>query len=141
VNVVSYITLVMSIGLLVDFLMHTLLAFYESPGATKEDKVRHALRTMGSSVFIGALSTLLGVVPLAFSSSEIFRTVFVSFVALVTIGAGHGLIFLPVILSYFGPLEELKPHTLPLNDGTKRVEGDANSDIGDTTRENPVMVP
>ena len=128
VNVVSYITLVMSIGLLVDFLMHTLLAYYEAPGDTRADKVRHSLKTMGSSVFIGAVSTLLGVVALAFSSSEIFRTVFVSFIALVTIGAAHGLIFLPVLLSYCGPLDNFKGHTTMMEASSDEAPKEVSSE-------------
>jgi predicted RND superfamily exporter protein len=56
VNPVSYITLVMSVGLLVDFLLHTLLRFYECQGNRRE-KVVEMLRTMGSSVLIGGITT------------------------------------------------------------------------------------
>ena len=56
---------------------------------------------------IGAISTLLGTLPLAWSSSEILVTVFTTFVGLVTLGAGHGLILLPVILSLVGTEESV----------------------------------
>mmetsp|Transcript_748 Transcript_748/g.1767 ORF Transcript_748/g.1767 Transcript_748/m.1767 type:complete len:150 (-) Transcript_748:159-608(-) len=102
---VCAILAVMSIGLLVDFLMHVLLRYYESPMEGREAKVKDTLRTMGSSILVGAISTFLGVIPLAFSSSEIFNTIFVTFIGLVTLGAGHGLILLPVLLSIFGPNE------------------------------------
>jgi Niemann-Pick C1 protein len=103
VNAVSYVSLIMSIGLLVDFLMHILLRFYESRGENRKAKVKDTLQTMGSSILVGAISTFLGVIPLAFSSSEIFNTIFVTFIGLVTLGAGHGLILFPVILSLIGP--------------------------------------
>jgi len=61
------------------------------------------LTTMGNSVLIGGISTFLGTLPLAFSASEIFTTIFVTFMGLVTLGCGHGLILLPVILSTIGP--------------------------------------
>ena len=102
-NAVSYIAMVMSIGLLVDFLMHILLRFYESPGKTRHAKVKDTLKTMGSSILIGGISTFLGAMPLALSTSEIFSTIFVTFIGLVTLGAGHGLILLPVLLSMLGP--------------------------------------
>lgn len=64
---------------------------------------------MGAAVLSGGLSTLLGVLPLALSTSEVMRTVFVSFLAMVTLGCGHGLMFLPVLLSVVGP--ETTPST------------------------------
>jgi len=103
VNVVTYVCLVISVGLLVDFIMHILIKYYESHGRTREEKVIDILENMGPSILMGGLSTLLGVVPLAFSTNEVNRIVFISFIAMVTFGLGHGLIFLPVVLSLVGP--------------------------------------
>lgn len=58
---------------------------------------------MGSSILLGAITTFLGTIPLVFSTSEFFHTVLISGMALVTIGASHGLILLPVLLSLLGP--------------------------------------
>jgi Niemann-Pick C1 protein len=96
------VLLVMSIGLIVDFIMHVMLRFYECPGNRRE-KTIEMMRTMGSSIFLGGISTFLGTMPLAFSTSTVFRTVFVCFLGLVTISVGHGLIFIPVLLSTVGP--------------------------------------
>lgn len=102
INVITYIILVISIGLLVDFIMHILLRYYESECRTREEKVKDALGTMGSSILVGGMSTFLGVTPLILSSSEIFSTVCIAFLAMVALGVSHGLILLPVLLSYFG---------------------------------------
>jgi Niemann-Pick C1 protein len=107
INPVSYISLVMSIGLLVDYIMHVLLRYYESSGNRKEKTVE-TLKTMGSSILIGGISTFLGILPLAFSSSEIFTTIFLTFLGLVTLGCGHGLVLVPVILSTIGPEDEIR---------------------------------
>lgn len=115
-NVVSYFALVISIGLLVDFLMHVLLRYYESECSTREEKVKDTLRTMGSSILVGGLSTMLGVLPLAFSTSELMRTVFVAFIGMVALGVTHGLCVLPVVLSLCGsetPMKEYKPKPKP----------------------------
>lgn len=92
----------MSIGLIVDFIMHVMLRYYECPG-NRHEKTKEMMRTMGSSIFLGGLSTFLGTMPLAFSTSTAFRTVFVCFLGLVTISVGHGLILMPVLLSTIGP--------------------------------------
>jgi uncharacterized membrane protein YdfJ with MMPL/SSD domain len=82
--------------------MHILLRYYESERPSREEKVKDALGTMGSSILVGGLSTFLGVTPLVFSTSEIFSTVCMAFLAMVSLGVSHGLILLPVILSYVG---------------------------------------
>lgn len=102
INPVSYVSLAMSIGLLVDFVMHILFRFYELPG-TRDEKVVEMLRTMGSSILLGGTTTFLGTIPLMFSSSDVFETVFFTFLGIVTLGMGHGLILVPVLLSLFGP--------------------------------------
>jgi Niemann-Pick C1 protein len=111
INSVTYVGLVMSIGLMVDYIMHITVVYFESCAPTREEKVRDVLMTIGTSVFIGGTTTLLGVVPLAFSTSEVFWNMFVLFLGLVTLGMGHGLILMPVLLSLIGPVSNtnLKP--------------------------------
>lgn len=105
INPVSYVTLVLSIGLMVDFLMHMLLRYYEASG-NRVQKVKETLETMGVSIMIGGISTFLGTLPLAFSTSEIYTTVFIAFLGLVLLGLAHGLILLPVLLSLVGPEDD-----------------------------------
>jgi len=102
INVVSYISAVMALGLLVDFVMHVLFRYYETSG-NREERVREMLQTLGSSVLVGATSTILGTCMLVWSSNIIFITAFYGFVFLVSLGAGHGLIVMPVILMLCGP--------------------------------------
>jgi len=135
INGVSYMTLSLSIGLMVDFIVHVLLRYYEAPGSNRQEKALETIRTMGSSVFMCGISTLLGTVPLAFSTSNIFRTVFIAFVGLVLLGMTHGLILLPVVLSLIGTEETISTNvsttvqdnekqagmltTMSANDGTQ----------------------
>jgi uncharacterized membrane protein YdfJ with MMPL/SSD domain len=97
----------MSIGLMVDYVIHVTLRYVETKGDSRTAKTSETLQTMGASVLIGGISTLVGVLPLAFSSSEIFFTTFIVFFGLVIIGLLHGLILLPVLLSMLGPIESI----------------------------------
>eukprot|EP00977_Amphora_coffeiformis_P018889 scaffold6781_cov204-Amphora_coffeaeformis.AAC.4 len=106
IDPVSYVTSVMSIGLLVDFILHVLLRYYECPG-NRHEKTVGMLKSMGSSILTGGISTFLGTLPLAFSTSVIFQTIFIAFLGLSTLGVGHGLILLPVVLSIIGPEDQV----------------------------------
>merc|ERR1712174_135600 len=135
VDVVVYVSLVMSIGLLVDFVMHTLLRYYESPG-TREEKTVEMLRTMGASISIGAISIFLGAIPLAFSASVLFFTIFVAFLGMVVLGSAHGLILLPVLLSIFGPEDEQEEkETTSKIGGGKKASTTTSSSMNDVHKE------
>ena len=83
--------------------MHISLRYYETTEEGRVAKTKEVLRTMGASVLLGGLSTFLGTMSLVFTSTDIFVTIFVSFIGIVTLGMAHGLVLFPVILSIIGP--------------------------------------
>ncbi|KAM5171859.1 NPC1-like intracellular cholesterol transporter 1 [Mantella aurantiaca] len=104
-NAISLINLVTAIGISVEFVSHLTRSFAMSSKLTKVERAKDATIYMGSAVFAGvAMTNLPGIIVLAFAKAQLIQIFFFRLNLTITLlGLLHGLIFLPVALSYFGP--------------------------------------
>ncbi|XP_069127848.1 patched domain-containing protein 3-like isoform X2 [Argopecten irradians] len=102
IDTVTSIILILAIGLAVDYSAHIGHCFMTFTG-DRNARARGTLVEMGSPVFSGAFSTFLAFILLAVSNSYVFTTFFKVFLLVVIFGVFHGLVYLPVLLSWIGP--------------------------------------
>ncbi|XP_028269116.1 NPC1-like intracellular cholesterol transporter 1 [Parambassis ranga] len=104
-NAVALINLVTAVGISVEFVSHMTRTFALSTKPTRVERAKEATATMGSAVFAGvAMTNLPGILVLAFAKAQLIQIFFFRLNLVITLlGMAHGLIFLPVLLSYFGP--------------------------------------
>ncbi|KAK7120021.1 hypothetical protein R3I94_020140 [Phoxinus phoxinus] len=99
---VSMINLVICIGFSVDFSAHISYAFVSSEKSSVNEKAVDAVTKLGYPIIQGAVSTIAGVVVLAAAESYIFRTFFKIMFLVILFGAVHGIVFIPVFLTFLG---------------------------------------
>ncbi|KAM4745811.1 NPC1-like intracellular cholesterol transporter 1 [Anableps anableps] len=104
-NAVALINLVTAVGISVEFVSHMTRSFALSTKMTRIERAKEATATMGSAVFAGvAMTNLPGILILAFAKAQLIQIFFFRLNLVITLlGMVHGLVFLPVLLSYFGP--------------------------------------
>jgi len=100
---ISMINLIMCIGFSVDFSAHISYHFMSRKDMPVKERVKDSMYALGLPILQGAISTILGVIGLALAPSYIFLTFFKMVLLVIVLGALHGLILLPVLLSFLGP--------------------------------------
>jgi multidrug efflux pump subunit AcrB len=98
-NSLTMISLVMAIGLVVDYLAHIIHYFMiHSNSSDPRARMANALSEVGGAVAVGGLTTFIGVLPLAFASSFVYRVFFKLFLSIVVLGILHGFVIAPVLV-------------------------------------------
>jgi len=101
ISPVSFVCLIMSSGLSIDYCVHIGHAFSHCSGVNPNVRMGEAVKMMGTSVLKGGATTFLGAIPLAFASSSAFVTFFKMMFFTVFFGVIHGLVALPVFLATY----------------------------------------
>lgn len=113
-NALTLVNLSVCAAICVEFQAHVAKAFMKSPSSLprshpmahkeRDERAWSALVDVGGSVLSGITGTkLVGISVLAFTRSELLKLYYAKmWAALILLGAVHGLVLLPVLLTYFG---------------------------------------
>ncbi|PAV58443.1 hypothetical protein WR25_12379 [Diploscapter pachys] len=101
---ISMITIIMSIGFSIEFSAHITHGFVSNPDKLSPmERCIDSMERLAWPVIHGSLSTILGVTVLAFIDSYMVLVFFKTIFLVLTIGASHALIVLPVVLAVTQP--------------------------------------
>lgn len=99
---ISMLNIILCIGFSVDFSAHITYAFVIAPVEDPNLRSASALHNLGMPILQGALSTVIAISVLSTAPVYIFRIFFKTLFLVMVFGAMHGLVVLPVFLSYLG---------------------------------------
>ncbi|CAG0883652.1 unnamed protein product [Darwinula stevensoni] len=103
VEIMTSILMILSVGLAVDYSTHIAHKFMVTYSDSKDARVRITLIEIGPPVFNGGLTTMMAFMFCFWSTNYLFKVSLTVIWLSVIYGLYHGLIYLPVMLSWFGP--------------------------------------
>ncbi|KAJ6226645.1 patched domain-containing protein [Anaeramoeba flamelloides] len=104
IDVVTMISLIMSVGFSIDYSAHICHAFINRPAENRQLRATRAITEIGSSVVLGGITTFIGLSPvLIFANSDLFRIIVKIIYATIILGLLHGFVLLPILLTIIGP--------------------------------------
>jgi len=102
-NGVSVVNVIMGTGISIEFTVHFVRFFMVFLG-TRDERANQSLRLMAFPVFSGGVTTLIGILPMAFAKFPYFKLYFFyQYLIILIVGWWNGIFLLPVLLSLFGP--------------------------------------
>ena len=102
-NAIPAVSLIMSVGVAVEFTAHFTLIFVNSMGTRRERTVA-AINHMLTPMLDGAMTTFLGILMIGASEFRfIIQYYFLLYLLIIVFAAASGLLLLPVLLSLVGP--------------------------------------
>jgi len=128
-NATPFTSLLMGIGLSVDYCVHVGTAFIMNEGKNSLIRTKKGIAVIGHSIFNGSITTLIGVLVLLFKPSPIARSFVFLVISIIVFGLFYSLTVLPILLRLFGPKfyeDDPKPHNTvakfsPLSKKTKMI--------------------
>ena len=116
-SAITSVQIILSVGFCVDFTVHISHAFMQATGKNRNERVSVALERVGVPILNGAMSSILGILMLAFANSYIFQSFFKTMFLVMLFGLMHSLLLLPVVFSFIGPRRTNKPRRfIPVSD-------------------------
>ncbi|CAH1243039.1 PTCHD3 [Branchiostoma lanceolatum] len=98
-DIVSMTSIIICIGFSVDFSAHITYAYVSAQATAPAEKLAEAFRAVGMPILQASLSTILGMVVLAFFPAYLFKAFFKTIFLVMAFGAAHGLVILPALLT------------------------------------------
>jgi len=90
----------------------TLLSVCSLRACYERQRMISALDEVGGAVLLGGMTTFVGVLPLAFASSFIYRVFFRLFFAIVSLGILHGFVVVPCLIVCIPPAPHVNPKAI-----------------------------
>lgn len=95
----SMITVAMSVGFSVDYMLHISYCYYRSKASGTTEKTLETITSMAFPVMQASVATFFGVFGLVFVHADMFQVIFFTLIIVIVSGILHGLVFLPTIYS------------------------------------------